>query len=58
MGMPDDIVNKSSEGFDELASEEHSGEILIYYWRNKHDYLYFSCAEEKRCNANWWYAFE
>jgi len=58
MGQPDTMITAGVEGFDELPEEVKKGEVLIYFWRSRHDYLYFSCREAMPCNANWWHAYE
>lgn len=32
--------------------------LLIYYWRGKHDFLYFVCQQEDVLGSGWWYAGE
>ena len=33
-------------------------ELLIYYWRAAHDFLYFTCQGETIVSWGWWYAYE
>lgn len=33
-------------------------ELLIYYWRGTHDFLYFTSQGEIIVNSGWWYAGE
>lgn len=58
MGKPDSIVTADADEFDELPQEMRKGEVLIYFWRNRHDYLYFTCKEAMPCRSDWWYAFD
>jgi hypothetical protein len=46
MGNPDSIRNDDGK------------EILIYFWRGWHDYLYFFSNKGKTLNANWYFAGE
>ena len=41
LGKPDEIVNGK----------------YIYYWRGRHDYLYFE-FENNKATPNWYYAYE
>ena len=58
MGMPDQVVTRSTAGFEELPEQSRDGEVLVYYWRNLHDYLYFSCSHADTCIPDWWYSLE
>jgi hypothetical protein len=58
MGKPDRIVSGTTAEFEELPGENPGGEILIYFWRNSHDYLYFNCGREAGCEPVWQYALE
>ena len=58
MGKPDRIVNATAAEFEELPALNGDGEILIYFWRNSHDYLYFNCGRGAGCEPEWQYALE
>jgi hypothetical protein len=58
MGKPDRVVSRATAEFEELPVENSDGEILIYYWRNSHDYLYFKCGLKAGCESAWQYALE
>lgn len=60
LGKPDykcsDIINFLGDP-DEIKKdieEEH----LIYYWRGKHDYLYFICKNGFIQKSEWYYSYE
>jgi hypothetical protein len=50
-----DLVN-SLPDFEKPATG--SCELLIYYWRGTHDFLYFTSQDETIINSGWWYAGE
>jgi hypothetical protein len=58
MGEPDSTLAAGAGGYDELPKEARRGEVLIYFWRNRHDYLYFSCTGREPCSSSWWHAYE
>lgn len=58
MGMPDRVVTPSTAGFGELPEHSRGGEVLVYFWRNQHDYLYFSCSHAGACTPDWWYSLD
>ena len=58
MGKPDRIVRGATAEFGELPVENSEGDILIYFWRNSHDYLYFDCGPEAGCEPAWQYAID
>jgi len=33
-------------------------ELLIYYWRGAHDYLYFTAEGQTIFSSGWWHAYE
>jgi hypothetical protein len=42
--------------FEKPAADPY--EFLIYFWRGKHDFLYFTSQGETVINSGWWYAGE
>jgi hypothetical protein len=65
MNSPDRIVRKGDELFkliidqpelDSLADGPY--EFLVYYWRGKHDFLFFVCKDKIIVRSGWWYAGE
>ena len=50
---PFDLVNRLPE-FEKPATGPY--ELLIYYWRGTHDFLYFTSQGETILNSGWWYA--
>lgn len=60
---PDLIVRQGDDLFDQVNSlaeferpSTGSYELLIYYWRGTHDYLYFTSQDGAIINSGWWYA--
>ena len=53
--VPFDLVNSLPE-FKKPATALY--ELLIYYWRGTHDFLYFTSQGETIFNSGWWYAGE
>jgi hypothetical protein len=50
---PFDWVSRLPE-FEKPATEPY--ELLIYYWRGTHDFLYFTAQGETVLNSGWWHA--
>lgn len=48
-----DLVNSLAE-FEKPSTGPY--ELLIYYWRGRHDFLYFTSQGETIVNSGWWYA--
>jgi hypothetical protein len=48
-----DLVNSLPE-FEKPATDPY--ELLIYYWRGMHDFLYFTSQGETIIVSGWWYA--
>jgi hypothetical protein len=48
-----DVVSSLPE-FEKPATGPY--ELLIYYWRGMHDFLYFTSQDETIINSGWWYA--
>ncbi|MBN9416303.1 MAG: hypothetical protein J0I12_12745 [Candidatus Eremiobacteraeota bacterium] len=38
--------------------DAREGSNWLYYWRGRHDYLFFHCLGEKVLKAEWWMAGE
>ena len=58
MGIPDTIATKEApinHHFDQLKENEI---VLIYYWRNMHDFLYFEFKKNRLIHKNWYNAWE
>jgi hypothetical protein len=65
LALPDQIAREGDEFFNLVSSlpafekpTAGSQELLIYYWRGAHDFLYFTVRGETVANAGWWYAGE
>jgi len=65
LAPPDVIAREGDETFDLVNSlwdfeKPATGpyELLIYYWRGTHDFLYFTSQGETIINSGWWYAGE
>lgn len=72
LDQPDHIVHKgddlfkliiSQKKYDSSPQEYDSStttlyEFLIYYWRGKHDFLFFTCRNSVIIQSGWWYAGE
>ena len=65
LGQPDQNVKKGHDlfelitgqpGYDSLTTGAY--EFLVYYWRGKHDFLFFTCQDNVIVNSGWWYAGE
>jgi hypothetical protein len=65
MDPPDQTVKKGHDlfklitgqpGYDSLKVGPR--EFLVYYWRGKHDFLFFTCDNNRIVNSGWWYAGE
>jgi len=56
MGKPDKYVSKNHP-IDVIQLKEDE-RVLIYYWREMHDFLYFGIKENKLLYKNWYYALE
>jgi hypothetical protein len=50
-----DLVSSLPE-FEKPATGPY--ELLIYYWRGRHDFLYFTSQGETIVNSGWWHAGE
>lgn len=62
---PDRIVGKGDYLFELIISQKRydpltaaSYEFLVYYWRGRHDFLFFTCQDGVIINSGWWYAGE
>lgn len=60
---PDLVVHQGDDLFDQVNSlaeferpSTGSYELLIYYWRGPHDYLYFTSQDGAIISSGWWYA--
>ena len=42
--------------FEKPSAEDY--QLLIYYWRGAHDYLYFTSADKTIVGSGWWHAYE
>ncbi|MEQ9375462.1 MAG: hypothetical protein RIG68_09795 [Imperialibacter sp.] len=51
---PPDEQSDASEIVKLLPGES----ILIYYWRGRHDFLYFITENKVIKRSDWWYAYE
>jgi hypothetical protein len=65
LGPPDQIVREGDRLFEMVArqsiperSAHDSLELLIYYWRGAHDFLYFRSNGRNILGSGWWYAYE
>jgi hypothetical protein len=63
LGPPDLTAREGDAPFDwvsRLAEFEKPAtgpyELLIYYWRGTHDFLYFTAQSESILNSGWWQA--
>ncbi|MCI0471065.1 MAG: hypothetical protein L0Y73_05350 [Candidatus Aminicenantes bacterium] len=65
LGQPDHITRPHDELFELI--DKHPGygsfahgnhKFLVYYWRGRHDFLYFTCRENVVVNSGWRYAWE
>ena len=57
-GKGDELYRRVSElpGNDSLSYTPD--EYLVYYWRGRHDFLYFACLDGRVAGSGWWYALE
>ncbi len=60
LGKPDLIAGPDDDLFEQLASATQTPpyRILIWFWRGKHDFLYFRCFDPEPATASWWHAQE
>ncbi|MCP3944773.1 MAG: hypothetical protein GY710_25300 [Desulfobacteraceae bacterium] len=65
MGKPNKNMKQldfESSGFSEKILQEIRSrswdEILIYYWRYDHDFLYFIFKKDQMVESAWWFAHE
>ncbi len=65
LGPPDLIAREGDAPFNEVSrlpefEKPATGpyELLIYYWRGLHDFLYFTAQDETILHSGWWYAGE
>ena len=65
LDSPDQIAREGDElfglvsslpGFERPAAGPY--DLLIYYWRGQHDFLYLTSQAETIVNSGWWYAGE
>jgi hypothetical protein len=62
LNSPDHIIQKGDYFYEQIAVlrddnglASPSDEYLIYYWRGKHDFLFFTCKNRMIVSADWWY---
>jgi len=65
LGPPDLTAGPGDEIFDLVSRQPEfkmpstgAYELLIYYWRGAHDYLYFAAEGQTIFSSGWWYAYE
>jgi len=65
LGFPDQIVREGDYLFDLITTLPNydaltavSYEFLVYYWRGRHDFLFFTCQDSMIIRSGWWYAGE
>jgi hypothetical protein len=63
LGPADKAVRRGDRLFEQIirrlsykASTEDSYEFLMYYWRGKHDFLFFTCQDDVITSSDWWHA--
>jgi hypothetical protein len=63
LGPPDLAAREGDASFNEVSrlpefEKPAAGpyELLIYYWRGAHDFLYFTAQGETVLSSGWWYA--
>ncbi len=65
LDQPDRTVGKDDHLFEQIVNQKQcylstaaSYEFLVYYWRGRHDFLFFTCQDGVIINSGWWYAGE
>ena len=65
LGPPDLIANPGDPAVDQVSGQPEferppaeDYQLLIYYWRGAHDYLYFTSADNTIVGSGWWHAYE
>lgn len=72
LDQPDRIVCKGDDLFEQIIHQQGSNllekeydpstvpsyEFLVYYWRGRHDFLFFTCLDDIIIHSGWWYAGE
>jgi len=59
---PDQIARKGDRLYHQIISlpgynslPDAPDEFLIYYWRGRHDFLFFTCQGDEIIGSDWWY---
>ncbi|MBW2740653.1 MAG: hypothetical protein JRE64_17830 [Deltaproteobacteria bacterium] len=65
LDQPDRIAGKGDHLFEQIVNQKQCYlstaalcEFLVYYWRGRHDFLFFTCQDGVIINSGWWYAGE
>lgn len=63
LGEPDAIARPGDIAFDLVGRQAAfppgaEYELLLYYWRGGHDYLYFTAQGQSILGSGWWHAYE
>jgi len=63
LNPPDHIARKGDRLYDQIFSlpgydyrPPAASEFLIYFWRGRHDFLFFACQGGVISGSDWWYA--
>ena len=65
LDQPDRVAVKGDDLFKRIISQPEpnsskigSYQLLVYYWRGTHDFLYFTCRNNIIVDSTWWNAGE
>jgi hypothetical protein len=60
LGAPDAVAERGDELFRNSydGADARVSELLIYEWRGRHDYLYFTSDGRQVLGHGWWMAYE
>ena len=60
MGEPDEVLRKDRRAFTDAynGNDARVRELLVYEWRGRHDFLFFTSDDARVLGAEWWFAGE
>jgi hypothetical protein len=60
MGAPDEVLHKGQRAFADAynSHDPRVRELLVYEWRGRRDFLFFTSDGSRVLTADWWFAWE
>jgi hypothetical protein len=60
IGEPDDVLRAGARGFADAygGGDDRVRQLLVYEWRGRHDFLFFTSDGTRVFAADWWFALE